>query len=77
MKAIINCAAIKKVFLVDEYNTIELRMEFFDEETPSILKRRTFSSSSDKEKNRKYIDRIYSEIKDALLNGSKYIDMEI
>ena len=75
MKAIINCSAIKKVFLVDEYNTIELRLEFFDEEEPNIIKRRTFSSSSEKERLRHPMYKAYSSIKDALFSDSKYIEI--
>ena len=75
MKAIINCSAIKKVFLVDEYNTIELRMEFFDEEKTNIIKRQTFSTSSEKERLRHPIDKAYSSIKNALFSDAKYIEI--
>lgn len=77
MKALFNCSIIKNVFLRLDSSFIELEITYLDTQEKTWVSRRKINGMKDREFNKQVYEKVYSTIKEALLNKNPFVEIEL
>lgn len=77
MKALFNCSVIKNVYLRPNISTIELEITYTDNPNQTWWIKKSLENLSDKDYHKERYEKAYDTIKQALLNGDKFVEIEL
>jgi hypothetical protein len=77
MKALFNCSVIKNVYLRLETSHIELEITYIDNPNITWKSKKAIDCMSNSQYHKGRYEKAYNEIKQALLNNDKFVEVEI
>lgn len=78
MRILFNCSCIKNVFLrLDSDVSIEMEITYLDDNERNWLYRKTIKDLAHKEHQKNKLASAYNTIKKALMDGEKFIEIEL
>lgn len=77
MKALFNCSFIKNVYLQSDLSPIELEITYTNDPNKTWISRKSIVSMCDRQYHKERYEKAYNTIKQALLNGDKFVEIEL
>lgn len=77
MKALFNCSVIKNVYLRLEASPIELEITYTNDPNITWKSRKTLDRMCDTRYYKGIYEKAYNDIKQALLNNDKFVEVEL
>ena len=77
MKALFNCSVIKNVYLRVEVSPIELEITYTDDPDRTWKSRKSIDGMCDSQYHKERYEKAYNDIKQALLNNEKFVEIEV
>lgn len=75
MKALFNCSVIKNVYLRLETSPIELEVTYTDDPNIRWQSKKTLDNIYDKQPHKERYEKAYNDIRQALLNNDKFVEI--
>lgn len=77
MRALFNCSVIKNVYLRVEVSPIELEVTYTDDPNITWKSRKSIESMCDRKYHKGRYEKAYNDIKQALMNDDKFVEIEL
>ena len=77
MKALFNCSVIKNVYLRLETSPIELEITYTEDPNITWKSRKSIDRMSNPQYHEGIYQKAYNDIKQALLNNDKFVEVEL
>lgn len=77
MKAFFNCSLIKNVYLRLETSPIELEITYTDDPNITWKSKKTIDNVCDRQYHKGRYEKAYNDIKQALFNNDKFVEVEL
>lgn len=77
MKALFNCSVIKNVYLRLESSPIELEITYTDDPDRTWKSRKSIDGMCGSQYHTERYEKAYNDIKQALMNDDKFVEIEV